>query len=115
MDKRHYFLPKKRISHLFKLGCLQLGLKNETVGDKTIFISDLKKATNLPFVKGFIQQRGTNTKVMREVPMNKYLIDTGSDTTILSYADFKGANLSLRNLKQSGKINLRGSTGTMRD
>ena len=81
---------------------------------KTTFISDLTCLT-LPFAKGFIQRKSIPKKEYSEISLSRFLLDCGSDSSILSYKDFKRFRLFERKLSLCGQFNLRGSTGTVQN
>ena len=113
LKKDLYFLSAKKMKRLYRTACIHFDLvlpENET---KTAYISDLT-SVSLPFVKGFIRKNSPKTE-FSEIFLSQFLLDSGSDTSILSYKDFRKFKINERNLRPCGQFNLKGSTGIVTD
>ena len=112
--KKNLTLSSKKISKLFRICCYcpDLNPKEKLIKEKTIYISNLKEI-NLPFGQGFCQNKSNLNRNLNQISMGKFLLDSGSDSNILSYSDFEKYNLSEKIIQKCEKINLRGSTGTI--
>ena len=113
LRKDLYYLSAKKMKRLYRTACHHFGLvlpENET---KTVFISDLT-SVSLPFAKGFIRKESSKTE-FKELSLSQFLLDSGSDTSILSYKDYRKFNINERNLRPCGQFNLKGSTGVITD
>ena len=105
-------LSSKKLFKIYKAGCALLNIASLEKGTGTAYISNIA-STTLPFTKGFCQSRNISKKQYTQVPITRFLIDSGSDCNILSFKDFNKFNLSKRELKNCGIFNLKGSTGTV--
>ena len=92
-------LSSKKLFKIYKAGCALLNLAPLEKGTSTAYISDIA-STTLPFAKGFCQSRNISKKQFTQVPITRFLIDSGSDTSILSYNDFNKFNLSKKRIKK---------------
>ena len=90
---KNYNLSSKKLFKLFKAGCALLNVAPLGKGISTAFISDIT-STALPFAKGFCQSKNISKKQFSQIPISRFLIDSGSDSSILSCKDFKRFNLS---------------------
>ena len=107
---KNYNLSSKKLFKLFKAGCSFLNLAPLEKEISTAFISDIT-STTLPFATSFCQSKNISRKQISQIPISRFLIDSGSDSSILSFKDFKRFNLSSKDLKACSIYNLKGSTG----
>ena len=103
-------LSAKKLLRLFRAGCSFLNLAPREKEIRTALISDIT-STVLPFAKGFCKSKNISKKQSSQIPISRFLIDSGSDSSILSYKDFQRFNLSSKDLRACGTFNLKGSTG----
>ena len=96
VNKKAYILSSKNIFRLYKTGCAYLNLTPSENKVKTTFISDLTSST-LPFAKGFIQRKSSPKKEYSEISVSRFLLDCGSDSSILSFKDYKRFKLNMTN------------------
>ena len=91
----------------------QIKLQDST--PRQIYLSNLMK-TKLPFAKGvMLPKHHTNKNKMLNLPIKKFLIDSGSDTNIISLKEVKQMGFSERDLQPCGSFTLNGSTGQVTD
>ena len=91
----------------------QMKLQDST--PRQIYLSNLMK-TKLPFAKGvMLPKHHLNKNKMLSLPIKKLLIDSGSDTNIISLKEVKQMGFSERDLQPCGSFTLNGSTGQVTD
>ena len=82
---------------------------------RDIFLSDLMR-TRLPFAKGVMLPKHNKDKnQLLNLPIKKLLLDSGSDTNIISQQEIKNLGFSEKDLKPCGRFTLNGSTGQVND
>ena len=89
---------------------LQINIEKNT---KTVFISDINQE-KLPFGQGIIFPKHYKNQFL-QLNMLKFLVDCGSDCSILPYSIFKNLNFNDNQLQKCGNYNLKGSTGTLKN
>ena len=82
---------------------------------RNVFISDVMK-TELPFAKGvLLPKHHKDKKQVINLPIKKLLLDTGSDSNIISLEEIKNLGFTEKDLKPCGRFTLNGSTGQVND
>ena len=113
----HSRLNKRKMKFIAeKLKIIKEKLKEKNGASvKEIYVANTEQQQRLPFLRGLINHSDKKTKKLDKSKSIKFLADSGSDLSLLSYSKFKEMGLNEARLIPTPNYTLRGSTGAVHD